>query len=292
MLPPALECAETVFFEFESVSDGEAHCLEKPRGHSRPFYELPGGEASYFQDTDQLYLGCGDRVRAICHPGAGSAFFSVIESEAENLWLASHLLFTISLIEILKRRGCYSLHAAGFGANGRGILIPGMSRAGKSTLAIALLRAKFDYLSDDMLFLSRRDDGLRVLAFPEELDVTDETLGFFPELSFVSRSPKVRGWPKRQVHPEEVFGVKASHEAFPAAVVLPRIANTEASILTRIHPDEALLEIAPNVLLTDEPSCRAHLHALAELVRLTPCYRLETGRDFDRLPILFRELLV
>jgi len=33
------------------------------------------------------------------------------------------------------------------------------------------------------------------------------------------------------------------------------------------------------------------LDALRELVSSTPCYRLETGRDFDQLSVRFRELL-
>jgi hypothetical protein len=80
-------------------------------------------------------------------------------------------------------------------------------------------------------------------------------------------------------------------EARPAAVVIPRIAEAETSVVTRIDPDEALLEMVPNVLLTEAHSCRAHLDALRELVTSTPCYRLETGRDFDRLSVRFRELL-
>jgi hypothetical protein len=58
-----------------------------------------------------------------------------------------------------------------------------------------------------------------------------------------------------------------------------------------MDPDEALLELVPNVLLTEAKSCRAHLDALGKLVKSTPCYRLETGRDFDQLSVRFRELL-
>jgi len=219
------------------------------------------------------------------------AYFSVLEPEIENLWLASHLLFTICLVEILKRRGMYSLHAGGFSANGRCLLIPGTSGAGKSTLTVASLRAKFDYMSDDMVFLTERADGVRVLAFPEEVDVSDSTAGFFPELSFLLRSTQRNGWRKRQIHPAKLYGAKVAPEARPAAVVIPRIAKAETSVITRMDADEALLELVPNVLLTEAKSCGAHLDALSELVKYTPCYRLETGRDFDQLPARFQELL-
>jgi len=291
MLPSNGQCAETIFFDFESVSSAKGHCFGKPRGQGKPFYQLEGGDASYYEDEDQIYLCYDDRVRVLCNPGSGSACFSVLEPEIDNLWLASHLLFTICLVEILKRRGLYSLHAGGFSANGKCLLIPGTSGAGKSTLTVASLRANFDYMSDDMVFLISRPDGFRVLAFPEEVDVSDQTAAFFPELSFLLRSPKRCGWRKRQIHPIQVYGAKVAPEARPAAVVLPRIAGAETSVVTRMDPDEALLEMVPNLLLTEASSCRAHLDALSELVTSTPCYRLETGRDFDRLSVRFRELL-
>jgi hypothetical protein len=291
MLPSNGECAETIFFDFESVPDTKGHRFGKPPGRAKSFYQLEGGDASYFEAEDQLYLCYDDRVRVLCNPGSGSACFSVLEPEIDNLWLASHLLFTICLVEILKRRGLYSLHAGGISANGKCLLIPGTSGAGKSTLTVASLRAHFDYMSDDMLFLVGRPDGFRVLAFPEEVDVSDQTAGFFPELSFLLHSPKRCGWRKRQMHPIQVYGAKVAPEARPAGVLIPRIAEAETSVVTRMDPDEALLEMVPNVLLTEASSCRAHLDALSELVTSTPCYRLETGRDFDRLSVRFRELL-
>ena len=291
MLPSDGECTETIFFDFESVSSTRGHRFGKPNGRARPFYQLEDGDASYFEAEDQLYLCYDDRVRVLCNPGSGSACFSVLEPETDNLWLASHLLFTICLVEILKRRGLYSLHAGGLSANGKCLLIPGTSGAGKSTLTVASLRANFDYMSDDMVFLIGRPDGFRVLAFPEEVDVSDSTAGFFPELSFLLRSPKRCGWRKRQLHPIQVYGAKVAPEARPAAVLIPRIAEAETSVVTRMDPDEALLEMVPNVLLTQPSSCRAHLDALRALATSTPCYRLETGRDFDQLSVRFRELL-
>jgi hypothetical protein len=291
ILPSNGESAETIFFDFESVSDTKWHRFGKPLGRAKPFYQLESGEASYFEAEDQIYLCCDDRVRVLCNPGSGNAWFSVLEPETGNLWLATHLLLTICLIEILKRRGLYSLHAGGFSANGKCLLIPGTSGSGKSTLTVASLRANFDYMSDDMVFLVHRPDGVRVLAFPEAVDVSDQTASFFPELSFLLSSPKLPGWRKSQIRPTELYGAKVATVARPAAIVIPHIAKAKTSVVSRVSPDEALLELVPNVLLTEANSCRAHLDALSQLVESTPCYRLEAGRDFDRLPIRFRELL-
>jgi hypothetical protein len=55
--------------------------------------------------------------------------------------------------------------------------------------------------------------------------------------------------------------------------------------------EEALLELAPNVLLTEMRSSQAHLDALADLVGASACYRLETGRDFAALATSLSHLL-
>ena len=122
-------------------------------------------------------------------------------------------MFNFCLVELLKRRERYSLHAAGFCVGGRGLLLPGTSGAGKSTLSLALLRAGCSFLGDDTLFLAAGPDGLRVMAFPDEVDITDETAGFFPELHGLLRRPKPSGGPKRQILAEEVYGPVSSPNA-------------------------------------------------------------------------------
>ena len=290
-LPSEGDQRGTISLDFFSLPDPSQHCIEKPPGQGRAFYEFPLGEACYFETGDQIYLRFRDGVRVLSRPSLGCASFSVVESDPTNLFMASHLMLTILLVEFLKRRGCYGMHAAGFSKNGKAILIPGTSGAGKSTLAIALLRSGFDYLSDDMVYLRRHTNELKVLSFPEDVDVSDQTIGFFPELHFLRNVPKSVAWAKKSVRADEVYGAELVREARPGAIVIPKISGEAKSTIRPIVADEALLEIVSNVLLTEVSSCQSHLDILTELVRQTPCYRLETGRDFDCIPHLFRELL-
>ena len=291
LLPADGRHGESISFDFHSVVNESQHTVEEPPDAGRSFYNLPWGEARYFEASDQLYLRFGGGVRALSRPGLGCTSFSVVESDPVNLFMASHLILTIVLVEILKRRGHYSMHAAGFSKNGKAILISGASGAGKSTLAIALLRNGFGYLSDDMVFLRRNSEGLEVLGFPEDVDVSDQTIRFFPELKFLTESPAASGWPKKQVLADEVYRAELIRRARPQMVVIPKIASQETSTVRRIDADEALLELVSNVLLTDGRACQSHLDILAELVKQIPCYRLETGRDFDRIPHLLGSLL-
>jgi len=291
MLPTDGPCAETVLFDFQAVTDRDQHTVEKPVGNERPFYEMQNGEACYFEDSDEVYVRFRDGVRARSKPGSDYVSISSVETDPKNLFVASHLVLTIVLVEILKRRGRYNLHAAGFSENGQAILIPGTSGAGKSTLSIALLRAKFDYLTDDMVFLGRGPQGLTVRGLAEDVDVSDQTLRFFPELDFLLGTSKTAGFTKKQVRADNVYGTKVVPEARPKVIILPHISGKQTSTITQIESDEALHEILPNMLLTEQRACQSHLGVFVDLVRQTACYRLETGTDFDHIPVLFRELL-
>jgi len=291
MSPTDATCTETVHFDFQAVIDPSQHAVKRPQGAGRPFYEMPKGEACHFRETDEIYLSFGDGVRALCKLDSGRVLLSIVESEPRNLFVASHLVLTVLLVEILKRRGWYSLHAAAFSENGKAILIPGTSGAGKSTLSVALLRANFDFLTDDMVFLRQGSDGVVARGLVEDVDVSDQTIRFFPELDFLLKSSKNDGFPKTPVRAEEVYATRVVLEAHPKAIVLPRISGKETSVIRQIGSDEALLEIVPNVLLTETRACQGHLAVLAELVKQTACYRLDTGQDFDRIPVLLRGLL-
>ncbi|HEX7181174.1 MAG TPA: hypothetical protein VF756_04985 [Thermoanaerobaculia bacterium] len=274
-------------FEIEAVAGAG---LERPE-RSRPVYDPPHGEVLYDDERDLLYIELGAGLRALCEPGRGRARLVSLGGEAEDLWTLSHPLFTLPFVELLKRRGLYHVHAAGLALKGRGLVLPGTSGSGKSTLAVALARAGFGFLGDDALFLAKRRGGVGILAFPDEVDLTDQTVAFFPELAPLLDSPPRGGWRKRQIRAEETYGAEVVWECEPALLVFPRVSGREASKLTPIGEDEALFELAPNVLLTEPASSQAHLDALAELASASRCYRLETGRNLEGAARMLRDLM-
>src|SRR5919106_6418542 len=177
---------------------------EGAAGAGRPVYDPPEGTVLYEDAADRLVLELGPRLRAVCEPGQGRARLACIGIDPDDdvlggdLWTLSHPLATLPLVELLKRQGLYSVHAGGLCRGGRGLVLPGTSGAGKSTLTIALVRAGFGFLGDDTLFLVHRPEGLRLLAFPDEVDLTEQTVEFFPELAPLLAAPRP-GWRKRQL---------------------------------------------------------------------------------------------
>ena len=267
-------------FEYSLADTAEGHSICRPPGRGRSFYKAEFGEATYFPLTDECYLDCGPRIRVACQTAAGLCRVSLLGAESEDVWLATHPLFTLPFLEMLKRRGKYGIHAAGFARNGRSVLLVGTSGAGKSTLTLAMLRAGFDMLGDDLTFLET-GNGITALAFPEGIDITEETLSFFPELRVRGLAAKRPGWPKYQLRVSDYYSAKIAWKSEPAAIVFPAIADADCSSLTPLRPDEAFLELSPSVLLTSKDSTRAHLSVFAELAKSVPAYRMLTGRNFD-----------
>jgi HPr Serine kinase C-terminal domain len=284
--PPSQSNPPDFAFEFGEMGQFP---IEPPQGHTRPIYESGLGEVLYAPEQDVLYVNYHDRVQARCELLSGRARVA-FQATTENLWIATHHLFTILLIECLKRRGLYSLHAAGMCVNGKGLFLPGSSGAGKSTLALALVRAGYGLLADDMVFLQSDAEGLCALAFPEEIDVTEETARLFPELHFLLNE-SAQGKRKMQVNLKKVYGATAVSRCQPAVLVFPRVGDCATSVCIPMDRGAVLLELVPDVLLTEPHASQMHLDILASLVKQCECYRLETGRDFDVLPGILAELV-
>lgn len=276
-------------FTFESIADPAEFERMAPRRppRARPVYDPPQGEVLWDREADLLYLELGPRLRALCEPAAGAVRLAALDPGPEEAWLLSHPLFTLPLAELTKRHGLFPLHAAGLCRDGRALVLPGTSGAGKSTLAVALARAGLDFLGDDTLFLAsgraQSGDGLRLLAFPDEIDLTERSLEFFPDLAPHLTPARPAGWRKRQLAAEHLGNQSGgvTWECAPGLLVFPRVSGREESVLAPLGRDAALLELAGNVLLTEPRSSQGHLDALAALVAASDCYRLETGSDLD-----------
>jgi len=277
-------------FEYEIALNGK-HAVEKPRGNGRPFYIPSEGEAIYFADPDVLYMSYGQRAKVLCEASEGRCRISLSEPEAENLWLGTHPLFTIPFLEMCKRRGRYSLHAAAFASGESCVLLAGTSGVGKSTLTLCHLRAGMSFMGDDMTFFEDRAP-IRALAFPEPIDITDATAAFFPELQALATSVRQPGWPKHEIRPSDFFGCDLTKSAIPVGIVFPQISSLEESQMIGMGSNEAFMELLPNVLLTDSKATEGHVNFISRLVQSIPAYRLHAARDFGRIAELVRGTLI
>src|SRR3712207_4309751 len=107
----------------------------------------------------------------VLDPARGVAHGNVAPQPAADAgsWrMRGDAVFTFSLLELLRHRGLFHLHAAGLTRDGRGILLAGNTGAGKSTLTVSLVRSGWDFLSDDAVLLRAHAGGVEALAIPDE----------------------------------------------------------------------------------------------------------------------------
>lgn len=165
------------------------------------------------------------------------------------------------------------VHASAVSREGRGVLLNGPSRSGKSTIALACARRGFSIVSDDVVYLTGGSDSLCAWGRPWQLRLLPDSLRFFPELKQCTRGSD----DCIEIEIESVLAGRTNPQCRPVALLfLERVGGP-----TRLEPvseDDALRRLSQD-LIDDVPGAleRHHRHWL-ELVR-TGAYRLCCGED-------------
>jgi hypothetical protein len=151
-----------------------AECFFQDRSIVRlPRWHGPRSLRVLRSDQDASFV-CVDDERKIVH---------LVQREARRL---SRLLWMRVVREIAQNRawdldGVF-LHGAGVAHEGRGALIVGPKRAGKSSLLIHSLRGgDMDYLANDRALCLRDGRGFRVRSFPTIVQLRTSSLERFPD---------------------------------------------------------------------------------------------------------------
>jgi hypothetical protein len=195
------------------------------------------------------------------------------------------LTLWIAVLECLRARGRYLLHAAGvIDPQGELALLIGASGAGKTTAALTLIEAGWRVLSDDLLFIEHAADGaLSTIAARRRFHLDDTLAARRPDLCrFVRPRPAFEAQDKREIDVEAAMpGATVRRWGAPARLYFPERVNREVSWSAPLGPREALLRTFPqSCFVVVQPTLAAgHLAALGALVNRAPAFRLFCGRD-------------
>lgn len=276
----------------EAEADIEFYLLTK-----EPGFEFDagghGGSPELLYDWNVLRYSREGQLRYQEVPGAGSIVadpdaglaVAFVESEmAACAWSMAHVIFFPMWAQLLKTRGIFPIHSAGLQRDGRGILFPGKSGCGKSTMSLHLMRHGYKLLGDDTVFVRRTEKGAEMLFFPEEVDVCSETVDLFPNLALARNLTEDRWQPKARVNLNEVGPDAVVESSHTDLLVFPVIAEDGKTRFERVGPTEALAELILYAFLFMDPqTSKENFALLASLVQTTSCFRLYMGLDGSEL---------
>ena len=143
----------------------------------------PEQETQEYQAGPYLFTLHGDSVLTAINREANRTVGIVRDPARWPLEHYQQAIF-ISLYQHLQVRGLYLIHASAIGRNGQAILFSAKSGAGKTTTMLTCVQAGFQFYSDDATLLRQTGDGqIEVVSLLGCMNVTERTLGWFPELA-------------------------------------------------------------------------------------------------------------
>jgi hypothetical protein len=193
------------------------------------------------------------------------------------------LLWHISQAAIEASGEYLLIHAAAVEAPSGAVVLPAAPDAGKTTLTAALIRAGFDYLTDEVVAVSAESE--RVLPFPRPLTLEHGSLAALVDLDPAASSwaadPDVTAISSPEDGAAEWWHVPAAGirprpfggPSSPKVVVFPRYQRGVPTRLEPIGDGEAVLELATNTFNLDRHGGQG-LALLARVADRCSCFRL------------------
>jgi hypothetical protein len=169
-----------------------------------------------------------------------------------------------------------------------GVLLGGKAGAGKSTTALACLRAGWRYAGDDYVLVSTTPEP-RVENLFNSARLWDDMLLCFPELqgtlTNLGRDEKAD---LRLIDcmPRQNFGGFSLR-----AILLPNVTGASGSATLPASPAQALMALAPTTMLMRHVDTKNVFRRIAALVNALPAFRLDLGTDLGRIPSAIDDLL-
>jgi hypothetical protein len=181
-------------------------------------------------------------------------------------------------------------HAGALETASGGVLVPGATGSGKSTLVAGLARAGFGYLGDELVALDLT--SVLLLSYPKPITLKRGSFALLPELHpDLGTHQGSRPWDGEQwqVPVGGETGLPLGRACAPCAVVVPHYDDLRPTTLTRLTQTEAFFTLARHTVnLLDHGA--AGIAALAQLARRCPCFSLAMS-DLDQACRLLSDLV-
>jgi len=254
-----------------------------------PLFRQP--EISIYRDRGSGTLSVSwDHLPAVAHVPLESsrATVQLSRAAAEDLPRCCRFFLSAVVIFLIRRVGWHHLHAATWiDPRGRGWVLAGDWKVGKSTTTALLASRGWAVGGDDAVFLVEEGDGVVTIAKRGPIALRKSGRHLLGRLDGVFDPQRE----KTLFTPEELGG-RWVQQIRPDILIFPRVAGSATSV-EPVSPRDVLAELVRwSVWVMLEPTlAQEHLDLLAALGRQTRSYRMELGTDLFDNPELLVELI-
>lgn len=253
-------------------------------------HEVDGGEGPPVLRADGplVYQTTGPGSTLVLDRAAGHGFGYFAPATLADLDFFRWHFLDLALFFLLEGRGFLGLHGAALARAGRALLLRAPSGGGKSTLAYAASRRRFQALAEDLVWLA--PGAAAVWGMPWTFHLLPEAARLFPELAGAAPKVRVNGESKIALDLERLRQGSTTVSAVPAGVVFLRRAPGSPSRVEPVAPaiawDEWLAGAASR-----EREVPGYDARVRELLRALPAWRLAVGDGVEGALDLLEPLL-
>jgi hypothetical protein len=225
---------------------------------------------------------------AVLSVDSNEAHVTLSPAAASNLDQCIPTFLTTVLVFLLRRAGWHHVHGAtAKDQQGRGWLIAGNARAGKSTTAALLASRGWPVGTDDTAFLVDEGEHVSVKAYHSPIALREGGYALLNRQAgqYQERRRKMACWP-------EELGGSWLPSIEPDILLFPTVGDS-VSQAEPIGTREALAELVRwSAWVVLEPElAQEHLDLLARLAKQAKSYRVLLGRDLFENPNRLTELI-
>ena len=267
-----------------------AHLANLPEGDAvHLVYASDGGCAALAANTQARYCAWLSADSRQIH------YIAQKRSEGLTPLSVSSVLVPV-LREFFAVQGAVLLHAAAVQMPaGHGMLLLAESGGGKTTTALALLRSGARLLADDLVLVQPHDDALRIHGIAEALNLTAQTMAFFPEIeAAANKLPDQTILPngKRILAADAIYPDAYQHKPCQLHAICSLRVQGEQPLLHPMPVQQAFgLLLHAHTFAKGQRQSRAALDLCSAALAAVPVFTLSTGADPQRLgPWLMNEL--
>jgi hypothetical protein len=226
-------------------------------------------------------------AEGIVHETRPEARMLMTRAAVENFEEGERGFLLVVLLFALRRVGWYHIHGAALvDPAGRGWLLVGHAKSGKSTTSALLARNGWSVTTDDIGFAAKTDDDVRLHGYFCPIGLREggyALLGATGGIDFARRG-------KMGFYPQDLGGSWVP-TVQPEILLFPSVGEkTSVEPLGARQAMNALIDSSIWVLF-ETTHAQEHLDALSRLVKQSRCFKATLGPDLFDNPALLQELV-